>query len=212
MANDNTIKLQSQTLPTPTTIQNSIAPLTNAVAGTTATAIGLNSGAVSLGGGGVIPLALGTPNLYAGSGKKFRVRAVGQCITGASANLTLKLYEVPLSVIAAAGATSNNTSLLSATTFTNWNLLATSTARAINTTTASWDMSAELQLAAVGTTFSLMGTFKDTINDLFDAEAAITAATALVGDADANFVIVSTLSASNAANINTMTEFSIEAI
>lgn len=208
MPND-VIKGQYQNLPTPTTIQNSIAPLTNAVASTTATAISLNSGAVSLGGGGVIPLALGNPGRFAGTGKKLGVRAAGQCITGASANLTLKLYEVPLSVIVAAGFSSNNVSLLSATTFTGWNLLATSTARAINTSTGSWNFSADLQLTAVGTTFTLQGTFSDDINNLYDTAAAITAATALVGEADLNFVIVSTLSAANAANVNTMSSFEL---
>src|ERR1039457_5324204 len=94
MASDDTIKTQVQSLPTPTTIQNSIAPLTNAVAGTTATAFSLNSGAVSLGGGGVIPLSLGNPGLYFGTGRRFLIRANGQCVTGASANLTLKLYQV----------------------------------------------------------------------------------------------------------------------
>lgn len=212
MANVNTIKEQSQTLPTPSTIQNTIAPLTNAVAGTTATAFSLNSGAVSLGGGGVIPLALGNPGYFAGTGKKLRVRATGQMTSGVSGTLTLKLYEVPASAIAAAGFSQNNTSLLSNQTFTNWNLLATSTARAVNSTTAAWELVAEVQLAQVGTAYSLMGTFKDTINDLFDAEAAITAATGLVGEPDVNFVLVATFSASNAANVNTMTEFSIEQI
>jgi hypothetical protein len=212
MANVNTIKRQFQSLPTSSTIQNTIAPLTNAVAGTTATAFSLNSGAVSLGGGGVVPLSLGNPGYFAGTGEKLRVRAQGQMTTGASGTLTLKLYEVPASVIAAAGLSSNGVSLLSNTTFTSWNLLATSTARAINSTTAAWEIVAELQLAQVGTAYSLMGTFKDTINDLFDAEAAITAATGLVGEADVNFVIVSTFSASNAANVNTMTEFVLEQV
>lgn len=208
MPNDS-IKQQIQTLPTVSTIQNTITPLTNAVASTTATAFSLNPGAVSLGGGGVIPLALGNPGRFAGTGKRLGVHATGQCITGTTTNLTLKLYEVPLAIIVAAGFSANNVSLLSATSFTGWNLLATSTARAINTSTGAWDFRSELQLAAVGTTFSLMGTFKDTINDLFDAEAVITAATALLGEQDLNFVIVSTLSAANAANVNTMTLFEL---
>ena len=208
MPND-VIKGQYQNLPTTTTIQNAITPLTNAVASTTATAFSLNSGAVSLGGGGVIPLALGNPGRFAGTGKKLGIRATGQCITGTTTNLTLKLYEVPLSVIVAAGFSSNNVSLLSATTFTGWNLLATSTARAINTSTGSWNFAADVQLAAVGTTYTMQGTFRDDINNLFDTDAAITAATSLVGEADANFVMVSTFSASNAANVNTMTSFEL---
>jgi hypothetical protein len=208
MPND-CIKQQIQTLPTTSTIQNTIAPLTNAVAGNTATAFSLNSGAVSLGGGGVIPLALGNPGRFAGTGKKLGVHATGICTTGGSYTLTLKLYEVPLSVIASAGFSSNNVSLLSATTFTGWNLLATTSARAIGTTTAAWDFRAEVQLALVGTTYTMQGTFKDTINDLFDTEAAITAATALVGEQDVNFVIVSTLQTANAANLNVMTLFEL---
>ena len=46
-------------------------------------------------------------------------------------------------------------------------------------------------------------------NNLYDTAAAITAATALVGEADLNFVIVSTLLAGNAANVNTMTSFEL---
>lgn len=212
MAGVDTIKQQIQSLPVLSTIQNTIAPLTNAVAGTTATAFALNSGAVSLGGGGVVPLSLGNPGRFFGTGKKLRVGAYGQCITGVTANLTLKLYQVSAALIAAAGLSGNNVSLLSSVTFTGWNLLATSTARAVNTTTGDWFFEADLQLTQAGATGSLMGTFKDAINGLFDAEAATTTATGLVGETDLNFVIVSTLSAANAANINYMTEFSLKEV
>ena len=139
MANVNTIKEQIQSLPVLSTIQNTIAPLTNAVAGTTATAFASNSGAVSLGGGGVIPLSVGNPGRFFGTGKKLRIHALGQCVTGASANLTLKLYQVSAALIAAAGFSANNVSLLSNVTFTGWNLLATSTARlVIPTESSAW--------------------------------------------------------------------------
>jgi hypothetical protein len=186
--------------------------LTNAVAGSTATAFDLTSGAVSLGGGGVIPLSVGTPGIYAGTGKTLKLSARGVCVTGTSANLTLKLYQIPASVLASAGFFSGMAAVspLSQQTFTGWNLMATSTARAVNSTTASWDFQAELQLTQIGSTFAIAGTFWDTINDLYDARAAITAVTAQTsGEADLNFVIVSTLSAANAGNTNYMTEFSI---
>lgn len=199
MANVNTIKSQIVGV-----VQNNLQPLTNAVAGSTATAFSLLPGPVSGAGGGVIPL---TPTAntqsatWSGTSKKLKIRATGTVVTGVSANLTLKLYLVPASVIAAAALTNQ--------AFTGWNLLATSTARAVNTTTADWDFEAEVQLSAIGT---LSGKFEDIINDLFDAPAAITAATLLTGDADLNFVIVSTLSAANAANVNTMKEFSLEQV
>lgn len=199
MANTNTIKTQIIGV-----VQNNLQPLTNAVAGSTATAFSLLPGPVSLAGGGVIPL---TPTAntqsatWFGTSRKLKVRATGTVVTGTSANLTLKLYQVPASVIAA-GALTNQT-------FTGWNLLATSTARACNTTTADWNIESDVQLSAIGT---LSGTFRDVINDLFDTDAAITAATLLVSDADLNFVLVSTLSASNAANVNTCKEFSLEQV
>jgi len=199
MANVNTIKSQIVGV-----VQNNLQPLTNAVAGTTATAFSLLPGPVSGAGGGVIPLSP-TTNAQAatwfGTSKKLKIRATGTVVTGVSANLTLKLYQIPASVIAAAALTNQ--------TFTNWNLLATSTARACNSTTADWELEAEVQLSAIGT---LSGKFEDIINDLFDSPAVITAATLLTGDADLNFVIVSTLSAANAANVNTMKEFSLEQV
>jgi hypothetical protein len=198
MANTNTIKSQIVGV-----VQNNLQPLTNAVAGNTATAFSLLPGPVSGAGGGVIPL---TPTVnsqsatWFGTSKKLKVRATGTVVTGAAMTLTLKLYLVP--AVIAAGALANQT-------FTNWNLLATSTARACNTTTADWWFEAELQLSAIGT---LSGIFKDCINDLFDAEAVVTAATLLTSDADLNFVLVSTLSVSNAANVNTAKEFSLEQV
>jgi len=199
MANVNTIKSQIAGV-----VQNNLQPLTNAVAGTTATAFALLPGPVSGAGGGVIPL---TPTSNAqsptwfGTSKKLKLRFTGTLVTGTNATLTLKLYQIPASVIAAAA--------LSNQTFTNWNLLATSTARAVNTTTADWVLEAELQLSPIGT---LSGKFEDIINDLFDAPAAITAATLLTGDGDLNFVLVSTLSAANAGNVNTPKEFSLDQV
>lgn len=218
MADVNTIKSQIQTLTfsstgviSTSTIQNTIAPLTNGVAGSTATAFSLFSGAVSGGGGGVIPLQVGTPGLYFGSGRKLKLSARGLCVTGTSTNLTLKLYQIPASVLATAGFYSGMAAVspLSNQTFTGWNLVATSSARAVNTATGAWDFIAELQLTQAGTTGSLEGTFKDTINGIFDAEAAVTITTGLIGESDLNFVIVSTLSSANAGNTNYMTEFSI---
>ena len=185
-------------------VQNNLQPLTNAVAGSTATAFSLLPGPVSLAGGGVIPL---TPTAntqsatWFGTSKKLKIRATGSLVTGTTLNFSLKLYQVPASVIAA-GALSNQT-------FTGWNLLATSTARAVNTTTADFELEAEVQLSPIGT---LSGKFEDIINNLFDAPAVITPATLLASDADLNFVLVALFSASNAANIATPKEFSLEQV
>jgi hypothetical protein len=199
LANTNTIKTQIIGV-----VQNNLQPLTNAVAGTTPTAFSLLPGPVSGAGGGVIPLtptANSQSATWFGTSKKLKIRATGSTVTGTTLNFSLKLYQVPASVIAAAALTNQ--------TFTGWNLLATTTARAVNTTTADWELEAEVQLSPIGT---LSGKFEDIINNLFDAPAAITAATLLASDADLNFVLVATFSASNAANIATPKEFSLEQV
>jgi hypothetical protein len=192
------------------TIQDTLAPLTNTVAGSTATAFSINSGAVSGGGGGVIPLVLGNPGLYSGTGRAFQIKASGFVTAGSSVTtLTLKLYQVPASVLATAGYYFGmaGVSPLSNQTFTNWNLLATTSARTVTSLTASWSFQAVLQLSATG---RLEGQFTDTIAGIVDAFAATTIVTGLTGgEADMNFVMVSTLSTSQAANLNTMNEFSL---
>src|SRR5882672_6249685 len=69
------------------------------------------------------------------NGKPFLIQGWGKCVTGVSANLTLKLYQVPASVVAAG---------LAAGSVVGCNLLATSTARAVNSTTGKFLIQAEL--------------------------------------------------------------------
>jgi len=131
------------------------------------------------------------------NGRPFMIQGWGTCKTGASANLTLKLYQVPASVVSAG---------LAAGSVSGCNLLATSTARAVNSTTGKFIFQAELQWDSV--TGLLHGCFTDTINNLLDAWAATTAVTtATLADNELNFLLSATLSSGNAANVVTLYEF-----
>jgi glycine cleavage system regulatory protein len=85
------------------------------------------------------------------------------------------------------------------------NLLATSSARAVNTTTGKFLFQVELQWDSISKL--LHGQFTDQISNLLDGWAATTAATTLAQDADLNFLLSATLSAGNAANVVTLFEF-----
>lgn len=111
--------------------------------------------------------------------------------------LTLQVYEVPAALLPIAD------TLAGQQTFTNWNLIATSTARAVSGT-ASWSLDVRVQLDALG---NLQGQFTDEINSLVDVYAPTTAVVGLVGEADLNFVVVATQTVSVAANVLTMDEF-----
>ncbi|HEX3091230.1 MAG TPA: hypothetical protein VHW72_01340 [Candidatus Angelobacter sp.] len=138
-----------------------------------------------------------TPTFYWDNGRPFLIQGWGKCVTGVSANLTLKLYQVPASVVAAG---------LAAGSVVGCNLLATSTARAVNSTTGKFIIQAELQWDS--TTGLIHGCFTDTINNLLDAYAATTAVTtATLADNELNFLLSATLSSGNAANIVTLAEF-----
>jgi hypothetical protein len=131
-----------------------------------------------------------TPAFYWDNGRPFFLQAWGICTTGANANLTLKLYQVPASVVAAG---------LAAGSVTGCNLLATSTARAVNTTTGKFYFEALLQWDSISSL--LHGQFSDEISNLLDAWAATTAVTtATAADNELNFLLSATLSAGNAAN------------
>lgn len=129
-------------------------------------------------GGGVIPLATGNKGLYQGTGKVLRIRAVGT-IQGVDADdnptITFRLYQVPASVTAAG---------LSATSFTGWNLVASSSAISVPVTITnngavqtltSWSFDARLQMDSDG---DLTGEFTDAINggtvDAWQATSIIT--------------------------------------
>jgi hypothetical protein len=132
-------------------------------------------------------------------GKPFFLQAWGQLTTGASTNMTLKLYQVPASVVASG---------LAAGTFAGCNLLATSTARAVNSTTKSFFFEAFLQWNA--TTGLLEGQFSDQIGALLDAWAATTeTTTATLADNELNFLLTATLSSGNAANVVKPMEFAL---
>jgi hypothetical protein len=141
-----------------------------------------------------------TPAFYWDKGKPFLIQGAGICKTGVSANLTLKLYQVPASILAT----------LANGSVAGCNLLASSSARAVNSTTGNFIFQAELQWNAV--TGVLGGAFTDTIinpsNSLVDPLAAVTVVTtATLADNELNFLLSATLSSGNAANAVTLMEF-----
>jgi len=145
-------------------------------------------------------LAIGTAIssvFYWDNGRPFYLQGWGICKTGVSANLTLKLYQVPASVVAAG---------LAAGSVAGCNLIATSTARAVNSTTQKFLFQAEMQWDSVSGL--LHGQFTDQISNLLDAWAAATAVTtATLADNELNFLLSATLSSGNAANAVTLMEF-----
>lgn len=145
-------------------------------------------------------LAIGTnqaPVFNWDFGRPFFLQGWGICITGTNATLTLKLYQVPASVVALG---------LAAGSVTGCQLLATSTARAVNTTTGKFYFEALLQWDS--TTGLIHGQFSDEISNLLDAWAATSAVTtATLADNELNFLLSATLSAGNAANQVQLREF-----
>ena len=182
------------------TQQLTIAPLLATIVGTTATAFQLNNNGLTLTGGGVIPLSAGVTGLYQGTGAVLHLAATGTAVGLANSTLTLYLYEVPASLLPIAD------TLAGAQTFTNWNLMATSTARAVGAATVSWSFDARVQLDAAG---NLQGQFTDEIDSLVDVYAPTTAVTGLVGEADLNFVIVAKATTANITT-NTANEFRLD--
>lgn len=138
-----------------------------------------------------------TPTFYWDNGRPFFLQGWGICTTGANATLTLKLYQVPASVVAAG---------LTAGSVSGCNAIATSTARTINTTTGKFIFQAELQWDSL--TSKIHGQFSDEINNLLDGFAAVTSVTtATAADNELNFLLSATLSSGNAANVVTLQEF-----
>ena len=196
MANTNTIK--SLVLGT---LQEQLIPLTNAVAGSTATAFATGNGLVSGTGGAVATISTGNVGLYNGTGRPIVLRAFGTATGQVSATtLTLTLYEVPGAALPLTSGVTNQQ------TFTTWNSLKASTARTITSLTVSWQMFATLQLSSTG---RLEGECKWEIAGLLDVGAATSVISGLLGEVDLNFAVVSTMSTAAAANVNTMTEFSL---
>lgn len=181
------------------TQQLTLAPLLGIITGTTPTAFKLNDNGLTLTGGGVTPLSAGVTGLYQGTGAVLHIAAVGNIIGLATTTLSLKLYQVPASLLPIVD------TLVGQQTFTNWNLLATSSVRTVGAVTASWSFDARLQLDAAG---NLEGQFTDEIISLVDVYANTTAAV-LVGEADLNFVIVATQGTAAGTSV-TMQEFRLD--
>lgn len=184
------------------TLQEQLIPLTNAIASTTETAYAAGNGLVSGVGGGVGLLQLGNPGLYFGTGRELLITARGYDVVGATSTLTLKLYQIPASLLPIANTVAGQQ------TFTSWNLLATTTARSVTVANGqcSFVVKAFLQCGAAG---RLTGRFEDEINGLYDVWAATTIVTGLLGEQDLNFALTATQSAGNAATVSTLAEFTL---
>jgi len=200
MSNTNTIK-QSIAGQGPQPVQGTIAPLALGTS-TSETTFSMTVPLVNtLGGGPAVLVAVdqsGVPQFY-DLARPIKVRGYGTIVTGVSTNITLKLYQVPSAIVKAG----------TAGTVGNDNLLKASTARAVNSTTASFLVEATLQWSAASQ--SLQGTAKFLINSLLDAEAATTAV-AITADSELNFILSATSSSGNAANVITLSEFSLEQV
>jgi len=198
MSNASTIRRQVSG-----TQQLTIAPLVNP--GTSQTAFTLNNNGLTGTGGGVIPLSAGVTGLYAGTGQVLVIRAAGTAtgFTADSTTLILELFEVPAAIIAAGG--------LTATSFTGYNEVFATSALDLSLTagqtTSSFRVEARIQLDAAG---NLSGEYEGWINGTVVAQATISVLNGLVGEADLNFVLAATLSASTSATILTLNEFAID--
>ena len=125
------------------------------------------------------------------NGKAFRIRAAGVASTAVSTNLTIQLQ--------------CGTSL---TVGSNTDIEA-STARAVNSTTASWQIEA-IVIPEPGRDV-LGGKGWAVVNNLVDAEAALdNAATFNPNSEGVGFVVTATFSSGDAANTCTMNEFVVE--
>ena len=187
------------------TQQLTLAPLSGTTITTTPTAFQLNNNGLTLTGGGVIPLSAGVTGLYQGTGQVLWIHAAGTLTGGTSSSTTLllKLYQVPASLLPIAN------TLSGAQTFTNWNLLAaTSASSALGSTetAGSFQFDAYVQLDAQG---NLDGDFNAMILNTVTADTHITEATGLVGEADLNFVLVAQLGGTEAGVILNLAEFSL---
>jgi hypothetical protein len=200
--------------------QNDIAPL---LLGTSTTETAFSTNGLVIAGTTVIaaaPAVIRLPDQGAipsmwdstlNTGLDFRIRIKGNAVTGTTTNLTLKLYQVPSAIISAG----------TAATLSNDNVIATSTARAVNSTTGIFLM--ETKMNWNSTTRILQGTFTATINNLTDAWAATTAVTTAAAsstvvpvgqltaaaDNELNFLLSATLSSGNAANVVNLMEIAV---
>jgi hypothetical protein len=195
MANSNTIaSLISGSL------QGCIAPLAIG-ASTTETVFSMSKNPITGGGGGPAIVSAGegnVPSYYTG-GRPFKVTAYGTVTTGASETLVLKLYQVPAAIVASG----------TGGTVVNDNLVKTSTARTVATTTAPFLIDATFQYSPDG---RLVGSASFTINGLVDVGAATTIVTGMTSDGDLNFAVSATMGTGNAADVVVLNEISISQV
>lgn len=186
------------------TQQLTIAPNTGAADSTTATAFQLNNNGLTLTGGGVIPLSAGVTGLYQGTGQVLWIHASGQLTggTSSSTSLALQLYQVPASLLPIAN------TLAAAQSFTNWNSVGSQSAVVLGSTetAGSFVFEAYVQLDSQG---NLMGWYQGNIFQTVQARTAITPITGLVGEADLNFVLVSTIGTTTTGVVVTLDEFEL---
>lgn len=188
------------------TQQLTIASVTNA--GSAApTAFVLNNNGLTLTGGGVIPLSAG-PGPYKGTGNVIKVIATGNFVAAADDDLTLTLYIVPASVIAA-----GTVGGVAFQTFTNWLSVCATTLQVIDSLASSFSFEADLQVSSTG---YLEGNFIYNIGILPSPPAwAVTSAIAgtslPAGDADLNFVLVYTLASTGTGTVLNLEEFRVDA-
>ncbi len=203
MSNASTIRRQVSG-----TQQLTLAPLSGTVITTTATPFSLNNNGLTLTGGGIIPLAAGVTDLYAGTGQVIWIHAAGT-ITGATAastTLLIGLYEVPASSLPFASTVVTTANVVTA----GGVLIAATTGLTVDTASDSWSLDAYVQLSASGT---LDGWFQAQIsNATAVARAATTVVTGLVGEQDLNFLISATLGTAETGVVLTLNEFSLNLV
>ena len=192
------------------TIENTLKANATATS-TTETAFLVNGNSVAGIATKVLPLSIGNPGIFVGglyslstlanTGLPFEINVWGHVTTGASENLTIKLYVVPAASISG----------LTATSFTGATSICTSGAIAVNSTTAAFTLSAQLTAIAVSSTsVTLQGVMQPGyINATAIAASATTNVASLQGEGDLNFFVTSTLSSGNAADVVTLDGFSL---
>ena len=194
-------------------IEKTLAPNVTGTS-TTETAFEVNGNPIASIASFVDPIQVGNPGVFVGgayslaslfsTGVPFRVRAYGFVTTGTTENLTIKLYVVPAASIGG----------LTPTSFSGATAIATTGAKAVNSTTGAFELDVVLQAVAESTTsVTLQGYQSATVvNNSLVAAAAITPVTGLQGETDLNFFVTSTLSAGNAADVVVLQGLQIELV
>jgi hypothetical protein len=190
------------------TQQLTLASLLGSTITTTETAFKLNDNGLTLTGGGVVPLAAGNTGLYAGTGQVIWIHAAGTITggTASSTSLILKLYEVPASLLPIAD------TLAGQQTFTSWNLIATSAPGVLSSgvTAGNFSVDAYVQLDSQ---YNLDGWFESQVfASTTGAKTAITAVKGLVGEADLNFALTTTLGGTEAGVTVNLNEFELSLV